>query len=263
MKVILFAKEDQKNVLVDLVNLVCNKKYDIIFFTKLSNFARFIYDSASKKQSENSFDEIFLIFADYSFFPMDSINPYLALIRNQVAFPLCLYNDPYPKPEQRAAYWISKNHFYYENFISEKRFSEISDVFEKLQYFLLLPNVSKKISVICDFYKSINNQDEIESENQNQIESSSLKIIKSKSEKTLPNSRCKFLKYFLSHLNEEIELKTLSNFMWGASLQDKSKSLYAYINDLRRMLENIANCEFELLRTRKGFYKMQFKKNAD
>lgn len=262
MKVVVFAKEDQKNIILELVDFVCNKKYDIVYFEKLSNFAQFIYDCTSKNLNENlknSLDEIFLIFADYSLFPMDCVNPYLSLIRQEVAFPLCLYNDPYPSPEQRAAYWISKNHFYYENFISKKRFSEIAEVFTKLQYFLLLPNISKKISVICDSYKSENN-DESKIENQNQLESNSLKIIKSESEKTLPLSRYKLLKYFLSHLNQEIELKTLSNFMWGNSTQDKSKSLYAYINDLRRMLENIPNCEFELLRTKKGFYKMQYNK---
>lgn len=259
MKVIVFAKDEQKNILLELVDFVCNKKYEIVFFTKLSEFARFVYEAAIRKINENSLDEIFLIFADYSLFPMDSINPYLALLRDNVAFPLCLYNDPYPKPEQRAAYWLSKNHFYYKDFISEERFVEISEIFTKLQDFLLLPNVSKKISVICDFYKSINLNDENKFKTESEL--NSLKNIKSKSEKNLPSSRCKLLEYFLAHLDEEIELQTLSNFMWGKSSQDKSKSLYAYINDLRRMLENVPNCEFELLRTKKGFYKMQYNKN--
>lgn len=292
MKLIVFVKEDQKNLIINLVNFVCNNKYDIIFFTKFSNFIQFIYDCESKKLSENlenPLDEFFLIFADYSLFPMDCVNPYFILPRKELAFSLCLYNDPFPNPKERAAYWLSKNRFYYDNFISEEQFSRLAEIFEKLQCVLLLPNLSKKISVICDSYKFINNKFKTEVknqfklenlnylkiENQNKLEkklavksqnkikvkSKSLKIIKSKCEKTLPSSRCKLLKYFLGHLDEEIELKTLLNFMWGNQSKNKSKSLYAYINDLRRMLEDITNCEFKLLRTKKGFYKMQYNKN--
>lgn len=296
MKLIVFVKEDQKNLIINLVNFICNNEYDIIFFTKFAKFIEFIYDCESKKLSknlENPLDEFFLIFADYSLFPMDCVNPYLILPCKELAFPLCLYNDPFPNPKERAAYWLSRNRFYYNDFISEEQFSLLEEIFEKLQCVLLLPNVTKKISVICDSYKfenanefktevknqlKLENQNQLKIENQNQnklekklklksqnkikVKSKSLKIIKSKCEKTLPSSRCKLLKYFFSHLNEEIELETLLNFMWGNQSQNKSKSLYAYINDLRRMLENIANCEFKLLRTKKGFYKMQYIKNC-
>ena len=196
--------------------------------------------------------QIDFIIIDYRIYQLDIFNPYKEMLRSGNIIPIVFYNDPYPEPDARAAYWKTKNKMYFVPHINSSVLDNLYPVWKKLEEYLNSPEVNPYLTVIRQNAALTDPCDKVSSFNiENFIKKSGLS-----------SSRRKLLKIFYEHRGEELDSAFLCKRLWQ-NAGEKEKVLYAYIHDIRSALAKEGSVVLSLERTGKGTYVFYVKENAN
>lgn len=207
----------QKEICEQMGKLLAEKNHVCTIFTDVEHF----YASV-KVQGARRID---LLAVDYRSFEHDVLNPYEIMIDHDCVIPFIYYNDPYPEPDERIAFWKVQNRHHFGAVLPESRLDEVSPVLSDLNVILENPELNPCISLInkpLPFYR-----DEKEKAlAQFDIDSFRLRH-------RIPESRITLFTFLYERQGTSVDSETLCRYLWNDFSKEKLQLLYAYIYDLR------------------------------
>ena len=238
MKVFILAKKDMLEVCKQLEHKIKSTGKDVVIF---NNSNEFYTELKEAEQGEMAYTLV-----DVRTFQSDSFNPYseVALMKNPV--PLVVFNDPYPDPDFRAAFWISKNKTYLAARIGDEAIDSLYPSFCLLQRFLN-GEINKYIPVIACHAELLSKEDK------------RMRLIFEgfKANSKLPPSRLRLFDYFWNNIGEELSENEIIASVFGSCTRITRGRFYTYICNLRKALSRETAAKIEILRIFKEHYMMK------
>ena len=186
------------------------------------------------------------VLIDFRTTQLDLFSPYEYISESVNPVPVIMFNDPYPDPERRAAYWLNKNRDYRVPYVTEKHLKSLIPDFMIIQYYLNEHQFSRYLNGICAPQKFI--PDEMLSK---------MKALEEFPQNhSLPKSRKKLFDLFLENKGVPMSEEDLCVAMWNEYNPVNKKNLVAYISELRRACENEDRICVDIVRTGKGMYQL-------
>ncbi|MBQ0040110.1 MAG: hypothetical protein KBS64_06775 [Treponema sp.] len=238
MSVYLLTKKDQLKVCVELAAYMERTSSEVTIFTDSSDFYASI-DTAPPGQLE-------YVMIDVRTFQMDLFSPYKYIAECKNPVPVVVYNDPYPDPESRAAYWYVKNKKYLVPYVNENKLENLIPAFSLIELYFYKYQFSKYVSVISapeEFYT----KEEIKK-----------KVVLNEfaTRHKLAKSRKELFDFFLKNEGVEVKEEDICLALWKEVSQKTKQTLYTYISEIRKACRNEHDIHIDILRISKGIYQM-------
>lgn len=236
MSVYILTKKDQVKVCVELAAYMERTSSEVTIFTEPAEFYASI-DTAPPGSIE-------YVMIDVRTFQMDLFNPYKIIAECKNPVPVVVYNDPYPEPDMRAAFWFVKNKAYLLPHMDEKKLERLIPAFALIESYFYKHEFSDYLSVICKPKKLLTEKEK--------VRENALKFFAENH--GLSKSRRNLLDYFLSNAGMELTEEKICTALWNESNAKSRQILYSYISELRKAFRNETKVKLEILRKGKGIY---------
>lgn len=239
MGIYLLTKPDLLKVCVQLALKIERTGSEVTLFTDPAEFY-----AAVKLQKKGEVDYVMI---DVRTFQLDMYNPYTDMATMPHPVPVVVFNDPYPEPEYRAAYWITKNKRYLVPLISESVIESFHPEFYLIESYLNSEELNRYVSVI--------NRPEIflTPEERSLI----INLEEFRLRHRLAPSRFKVFRHLYENLGKEISGEELVCLLFGTYSPEKRKTIFSYIYDLRKACRNETSVDIRIDREYKGRYAMK------
>ncbi len=245
MEIYVLVKENQLNVLKKIIS---NLEFIFDEVSYYTNTHDFYIDVGLAEKGRLDF-----VMIDFSFIQLDICNPYELMKQAQNPVPVCIYNDPYPLPQDRSAYWIAKNRDYFRDIIDLECISNLYSIFYLISNQLEKNDINPYLSLISHPKKLLSSREE------KQI--LDFDLIRKKG-KLLP-SRLKLLELLYKNKEKSISEKTVCEFLWNRYDFQVRQYLYTYVYDIRKVLEKVYSNRVSLEKCSLGNYRLKFNDEAE
>ena len=238
MQVVILVKKDLLEVCKYLERKIKATGKDVVVFSNPHEFYSALKD-ADKGEMEYAL-------IDVRTFQSDNFNPYneVALMKNPV--PLVIFNDPYPDPDFRAVFWISKNNTYLSDKIGNEAINRLYTSFCLLQNFFNGEN-NKFIPAIAQHVELLSKEDK----------RMRLILENFRANSKLSPSRLRLFEYFWHNIGERLLEEEIITSVFAECTRITKARFYTYIYDLRKALPRETAAKIEILHTSKEHYMMQ------
>lgn len=239
MGVYLLTKPDLLKVCVQLALKIERTGNEVTVFTDPSEFY-----AALKLQKKGEVDYVMI---DVRTFQLDIYNPYTDMATMPYPVPVVIFNDPYPEPDYRAAYWIAKNKRYLVPLISESAIESFHPEFFLIESYLNSDELNRYVSVINrpDIFLTPEERSRI-------IDLEAFRL-----RHRITPSRFKVFRHLYENLGKEISSEELVSLLFGSYSPEKRKVVFSYIYDLRKACRNETSVQIRIDREYKGRYAMK------
>lgn len=238
MSVFLLTKKDQQKVCIELAAYMERTSSEVTIFTEPAEFYACI------ETAPPGYIEYVMI--DVRTFQMDLFNPYTYIAKCKNPVPVVVYNDPYPDPDARAAFWFVKNKYYLLPKVGEKKLELLIPAFALLESYLNKHEFSNYLTAICPPHKLLTKKEK------KRKEALDLFAVNHK----LPKSRKKLFDLFLKNEGLELSEEKICNLLWKEFSESSRQILYSYISELRRACRAEESVKIDIIRKSKGVYQM-------
>lgn len=238
MSVFILTKKEQLNVCVELAGYMERTSSEVTIFTEPGQFYASI-DTAPPGDIE-------YVMIDVRTFQMDLFNPYTYIARCNNPVPVVVFNDPYPDPDSRAAYWYVKNKSYLLPYVGERKLELLIPAFALLESYFHKHEFSNYLCGICPPQKLLSATEKKQKEALDRF------AVNHK----LPKSRKLLFEYFLMNKGKELTEEEICAALWDDCSHSSKQTLYTYISELRKACRAEESVKIDILRKGKGTYQM-------
>ena len=238
MSVFLLTKKDQLKVCVELAAYMERTCSEVTIFTDAAECYASV-DTAPPGDIE-------YVMIDVRTFQMDLFNPYTYIAKCSNPVPVVVFNDPYPEPDSRAAYWFVKNKSYLLPYVGRNKLELLIPAFALLETYLSKHEFSSYLNGICPPKIILTKS---EKKRKTALEEFAVKHRLSKSRKTL-------FELFLANEGSELSEEKICNLLWKEFSDKTKQTLYTYISELRKACRAEESVKIDILRKSKGIYQM-------
>lgn len=188
-----------------------------------------------------------MIFMDYDLYKGFSGLFYDILKSRTLKIPLILVGDPVRNAVERMNYWVSINEFRYD----VQNLHLMIPLFKKITATMDSPDLKSLVFAEAEKLPVLELAPFTKSCRQNVLEAF-------RKDNKLPSSIYNLLAFLFKHRSREVSVEEIVLYMniSGDSEKSKRNAVYAYISKLRRIIDCAPHCTIELLRTRRGYYKL-------
>ena len=238
MSVYLLTKHDQIGVFKKIAACIETPSSKVVLFTEPTEL-----DIALNLAPP---DEVELVLMDCRFFQMDLYNPYMYMAKRARPVPLVIYNDPYPQPENRVAYWIVKNRYYLSALLKEDALDNIKNILDIIQGALMTEEIGPYVSVVCPAKKYLT------------AEGTYVAFDPEKFRKKhfIMPSRFKLFEYLYANIEQVVSEEDICMHLWNTYNDNVRKNLYTYIHDLRQIFLKETDLIFRIDRYKMKHYRL-------
>lgn len=238
MSVFLLTKKDQLKVCIELATYMERTSSEVTIFTDSAEFYASIETAPP--------GDIEYVMIDVRTFQMDLFNPYTYIANGQNPVPVVVYNDPYPEPDTRAAYWFVKNKTYLLSHVGERKLELLIPAFALLESFFNKHEFSNYLKGICPPHKLLTKSEKMQKE---ALEQFSVNHKLSKSRKSL-------FDLLLKNEGKELTEENICLSLWNDYSNNTKQTLYTYISELRKACRQEEVVKINIIRKSKGIYEM-------
>lgn len=238
MSVYILTKKEQLKACMELAACMEKTCGDVTVFTNDAEFYGCL-DVASPGEVE-------YVMIDVRTFQMDLFNPYTYIARCKNPVPVVVFNDPFPAPDERAAFWYAKNKDYFLSLLGIKRIEGLVPAFALLQEYFNNHDLQEFFSCMCppkEFFTKAEKDcmDALEHFAENH------KIIKSRKD---------LFDLFLHNQGKIVSTKELCMGLWNDYSMETRQRLCTYISYLRREFRKETALNIDIVRKGKELYQM-------
>lgn len=241
MSVYMLTKPEQLEAAKELASYMERTCSKITIFTDCP----FFYASVASA-SPGKLEYVLIDFRTYDY---DLFSPYayIAKLRNPV--PVIIYNDPYPDPDCRAAFWYVKNKTYFPTLINKSNFMALISDFNLLQIYLQDKGLSRYFGAIA-----------------------TPEVFVPRAEREMKEALDKFsanhnftkklnmvFEYFRANEGKELKDEQICLDLWNEFNDRIKKNLQSYMSKIRSACEKEQGISIELIRKSRGIYRMSIK----
>ena len=230
----------------------CKKVFEMLYRRVYNGGDKFSFfeDGLSLiREVLNEKNEAAIIFMDYDLYKGFTDVIYDILKSKNLKIPIILIGDPKRKTTERMNFWVAVNEFQYD-----------------IQTLHLMTTLFKKITeaLECSEIKKLIFETDNTGENSVLELSPPVKTVKKnvlepfRKDANLPPSIYNLLAFLFKRRCREVSVDEIASYMNINGTDEKSRknAVYAYIAKLRKCIDCTPRCKLEVLRTRRGYYKL-------
>ncbi len=237
MSVYFLTKPEQKNISIALAVKMERTCGEVIIFTDPLDFY-----TACKLMKPGAVEYIVI---DAKYLQLDMFNPYEEMKKSANPVPIVVYNDPYPAPDERAAYWVAKNITYFSpDIISKYDIEDLHPAFHLIESYVNSPEINPYITCI-------NTPKPYFSDKQRET---MLDVKEFQRKNKLSPSRMKVFECLHNNIGCPISEDDICYRMWKEVNAKRKQTLYSYIYDLRKACKNEKSLRIFIEHDSKGYY---------
>ena len=230
----------------------CKKVFEMLYRRVYNGGDKFSFfeDGLSLiREVLNEKNEISIIFMDYDLYKGFTDVIYDILRSKNLKIPIILIGDPKRKCSERMNFWLAINEFQYDIqtlHLMTPLFKKITEALECTEIKKLIFETEKSGDI-----PSMELSPPVKTVRKNVLEPF-------RKDANLPPSIYNLLAFLFKRRCHEVSVDEIARYMNinGSDEKSRKNAVYAYIAKLRKCIDGNPRCSLEVLRTRRGYYKL-------